>query len=138
MIDPLDPGVRDALEGLNEFFADPNWIKVSSKASFPSQRSDWMARRSSTAPHPTLSGSSATLVSTSSGCSTPTTLRTSLVRPFLYRSRSLLTSRLQDSPSTVSCLSSPCTPTSRPISGTSSPTGESGTSCTLSPPRYTL
>lgn len=30
VIDALDPAVRDALEGLNEFFADPNWIKVSS------------------------------------------------------------------------------------------------------------
>ncbi|GAA5908673.1 hypothetical protein JCM5296_006007 [Sporobolomyces johnsonii] len=28
VIDALDPGVRDGLEGLNEFFTDPNWIKV--------------------------------------------------------------------------------------------------------------
>ncbi|GAA5924658.1 hypothetical protein JCM1841_006378 [Sporobolomyces salmonicolor] len=28
VIDALNPGVRDDLEGLNEFFTDPNWIKV--------------------------------------------------------------------------------------------------------------
>lgn len=28
MIDVLDPSVRDGLEALNEFFADPNWVKV--------------------------------------------------------------------------------------------------------------
>ncbi|KAM0754789.1 hypothetical protein T439DRAFT_309597 [Meredithblackwellia eburnea MCA 4105] len=28
VIDPLDPSVRDNLEQLNEFFADPDWIKV--------------------------------------------------------------------------------------------------------------
>lgn len=28
VIDALDPGVRDDLEELNEFFADPTWIKV--------------------------------------------------------------------------------------------------------------
>jgi exosome complex exonuclease RRP6 len=33
VVDVLDPAVRDALEGLNEFFANPTWIKVGSHSS---------------------------------------------------------------------------------------------------------
>ena len=29
VIDALEPSVRDELDTLNEFFADPSWIKVS-------------------------------------------------------------------------------------------------------------
>lgn len=32
VVDTLEPEVMDALEGLSEFFADPTWIKVSSRA----------------------------------------------------------------------------------------------------------
>lgn len=28
VIDALEPGVRDNLEALNEFFTDPEWVKV--------------------------------------------------------------------------------------------------------------
>jgi len=28
VIDAINPGVRENLEGLNEFFTDPSWIKV--------------------------------------------------------------------------------------------------------------
>lgn len=78
VIDVLDPAVRDGLEDLNEYFADPSWIKVSSQEPFLLRRAHAMLYRSSTAPLRTSSGFNATSASTLSASLTPTTLPTFL------------------------------------------------------------